>query len=58
MMRHRDTHRHKPFGNVVPDIVQFDPRAAEWDEVSYRDVFAAIRPDLDEPSLVLGEWGR
>ncbi len=59
MMRHRRTHPY-PFGNVVPDIVEYDPRAAEFDDVDYRDVFAELtmRPDPEEPTRPFGEYGR
>lgn len=59
MMRHRKTHLY-PFGNVIPDIVEYDPRAAEWDNVDYRDVFAELtaRLDPDEPTSPWAEYGR
>ncbi len=41
MMRRTRTHPF-PFGNHVPDIVEYDPRAAEFDDVDYRDVFAEL----------------
>ena len=59
MMRHR---RHSTFhhGNMVPDIVEFDPRAAEFDDVTYADIFAELttQPDPDEPTRPFAEYGR
>jgi len=58
MMRRTKTHPF-PFGNVVPDIVEYDPRAAEFDDVDYSDVFAEMvaRPDPDEPTRPFVEYG-
>lgn len=59
MLRHRKTHPY-PLGNVVPDIIEFDPRAAEFDDVDYRDVFAelATHLDPDEPTHPFMEYGQ
>lgn len=58
MMRRR--HAFLAVVPFVPMTDEYDPRAAEFDDVDYSDVFAelATQPDLDEPTRPFGEYGR
>lgn len=41
----------------VPDMLPYDPRAAEFDDVDYSDVLRRYSRDPDEPRTTLEYYG-
>jgi hypothetical protein len=41
----------------IPDMLPYDPRAAEFNDVDYSDVFSRCTPDPDEPRTVSEYYG-